>query len=53
LVKQEMDRTIESLRKRDDWWQSWTENRGVEDPRLQEGLRAYAKKQGFIQQSLA
>jgi len=38
LVKQEMDRTIESLRKRDDWWQSRTENRGVEDPRLQEGL---------------
>ncbi|KAE9395062.1 hypothetical protein BT96DRAFT_997954 [Gymnopus androsaceus JB14] len=42
-----------SLRHREDWWRNWAEHRAVIDPPLQEGLRAYAKKQAYLQQSLS
>ncbi|KAE9390631.1 hypothetical protein BT96DRAFT_758427, partial [Gymnopus androsaceus JB14] len=53
LVKEEMAQTLGSLEKRSEWWHSRAENRAVEDPRLQEGLQGYAKKQAYIQGTLA
>lgn len=52
LTKEEMNRTLLTLAKTAELWDGREDLRSARNEELQEGLRAYAKKQAFIQRSL-
>lgn len=53
IVQEEMRRTLEFLTWKSSWWISEACKRVVEDPGLQDGIRAYAYKQAAIQTRMA
>jgi len=53
LLKEEMRRVIEFLHWKSRWWQEKEEGRKDNNGDLLEGLRAYGRKQGILQERLA
>lgn len=52
-VKEDMRRTMAFLGWKEQWWRSQRHRRSNVDPELQEGLKAYALKQEYIQRGLS